>query len=88
VIYPTHGPEFTDPERDIARYLEHRAARERQVLEAVAAGARGVEEIAARVYGAVDPALEEWVGATTRAYLEHLERTGRIGEAWQQTPER
>lgn len=85
VIYPTHGPEFTDPDRDIARYLEHRAARERQVLDAIAAGARGVEEIAARVYGAVDPALEAWVSATTRAYLEHLERTGRI-EEWQQTP--
>jgi glyoxylase-like metal-dependent hydrolase (beta-lactamase superfamily II) len=86
VIYPTHGPEFTDAGRDIARYLEHRSARERQVLAAIAAGARGVEEIAALVYGAVDPELQEWVSATTRAYLEHLERTGKIGEPWQQTP--
>ena len=85
VIYPTHGPEFTDPDRAIAKYLAHRAERERQVLAALADGAADLETIAARIYGVVDPALRGWVEATTRAYLEHLERIGRIDGAWRQS---
>jgi glyoxylase-like metal-dependent hydrolase (beta-lactamase superfamily II) len=81
-IYPTHGPEFPDPERAIGRYLEHREERMRAVVAAVQEGARGIDEIAARLYGEVDPGLREWVGATTQAYLEHLERTGRIDGTW------
>ncbi|HSJ15656.1 MAG TPA: MBL fold metallo-hydrolase [Longimicrobiales bacterium] len=83
VIYPTHGPEFADPDPALARYLEHRVAREVQVLEALAAGARGVAEVAGHVYGnQLEPELRQWVEGTTRAYLEHLERSGRIDGAW------
>jgi len=83
VIYPAHGPPFTDPDTALARYLEHRAARERQVLGALAAGARGLREIAERVYGGLAPELRDWVELTVRAYLEHLESTGRVNaEDW------
>lgn len=82
-LYPAHGPPFTDPDTAIARYLEHRSARERQVLGALAGGARGLREIAEQVYGGVAPDLRDWVELTVRAYLEHLESTGRVNaEDW------
>lgn len=83
VIYPAHGPPFYHPAAAILRYLEHRAERERQVLAALAGGARGLREIAGSVYGELAPELRDWVELTVRAYLEHLERTGRVKpEEW------
>ena len=83
VILPAHGPAFTEPAAAIDRYLEHRAARERQVLGALGQGARGLREIAGHVYGETVPELRDWVELTVRAYLEHLERTGRVNaEDW------
>jgi glyoxylase-like metal-dependent hydrolase (beta-lactamase superfamily II) len=81
VIYPAHGPPFTDPETAIDRYIRHREERQRQVLEAVAAGATSADEITERVYGSeLDPELRHVARAAVAAYLLHLRRTGRIGE--------
>lgn len=83
ILYPAHGPPFTEPDAAIARYLEHRADRERQVLAALAQGARGLREIASHVYGEIAPELRDWVELTVRAYLEHLEGMGRVNaEDW------
>jgi glyoxylase-like metal-dependent hydrolase (beta-lactamase superfamily II) len=81
VIYPAHGPPFTDPDTAIDRYIRHREERQRQVLEAVAAGAGSEEEITDRVYGSeLDPELRHVARAAVAAYLHHLRRTGRIDE--------
>jgi glyoxylase-like metal-dependent hydrolase (beta-lactamase superfamily II) len=84
-IYPSHGPPFTDPDAALDRYVEHRAERERQVLVAVAAGARSVDAITDRVYGpALDEELRPFATAAVEAYLEHLRRDGRLpdGATW------
>jgi glyoxylase-like metal-dependent hydrolase (beta-lactamase superfamily II) len=75
VIYPAHGPVFTDPAAAIDRYLAHRRQRLEQVRAALEAGAEGVSSITDVVYGAdLDPGLREFAEAAVEAYLEHLQR--------------
>lgn len=79
IIHPAHGPSFTDPEAAIDRYTSHRRDRERQVLEAIAGGARDVESIVKRVYGdALPPEFRGVARGAVRAYLDHLEKHQRL----------
>lgn len=81
-IYPAHGPAFTEPYAALDRYVRHRQERERQVLAAVGAGARGADAIVDAVYGeSLEPALRDAARGAVVAYLEHLERTGRVRRA-------
>jgi glyoxylase-like metal-dependent hydrolase (beta-lactamase superfamily II) len=79
ILYPAHGPPFTDPTAALDRYESHREARQQQVLAAVADGAHTTDEITDRVYGpALDPALRHVARAAVQAYLLHLRRAGRL----------
>ena len=79
VIYPAHGPAFTDPNAAIDRYVRHRAEREDQVLAAIAAGRRDLDAITDHVYGHfLDPKLRDFARAATQAYLAHIVATGRF----------
>jgi glyoxylase-like metal-dependent hydrolase (beta-lactamase superfamily II) len=79
VIYPAHGPAFTDPDRAISSYIGHRLERERQVLAAIAGGATSVDMIADAIYGsALDPRLRGFAVSAVHAYLLHLRETGRL----------
>jgi glyoxylase-like metal-dependent hydrolase (beta-lactamase superfamily II) len=79
ILYPAHGPPFTDPDAAIDRYLRHRARREQQVLDALAVGVRGLDEITTHVYGSgLDEGLRGFALAAIQAYLIHLRATGRL----------
>jgi glyoxylase-like metal-dependent hydrolase (beta-lactamase superfamily II) len=79
VLYPAHGPPFTDPPAAIDAYVRHRLDRERQVLDALRSGAGSVRDVVAAVYGPeLAPSLAGAAGGAVRAYLEHLAATGRI----------
>jgi glyoxylase-like metal-dependent hydrolase (beta-lactamase superfamily II) len=81
IVYPAHGPPFTDPPTDIDRYVRHREERQQQVLDAMAAGAGTPDEITDHIYGAaLDPALRHVARGAVDAYLLHLRRTGRLGD--------
>jgi glyoxylase-like metal-dependent hydrolase (beta-lactamase superfamily II) len=80
VIHPAHGPSFTDPEKAVATYVEHRKSREQQVLAALESGAQEPDDIVTAVYGAaLHPELREAARAAVQAYIEHLERSDRLG---------
>jgi len=84
-VYPGHGPVIEDPAPVFDYYIEHRRERERQVIDALAAGDRTVEEIVARVYVAYDRALWGAAGLSVRAHLEkleHEERATHDGDTW------
>lgn len=82
VIYPAHGPAFTDPVTALDRYVRHRQEREDQVVAAIEAGAADVESVTEAVYGAtLDPALRPFAEAAVRAYLKHLLATGRYPDS-------
>jgi glyoxylase-like metal-dependent hydrolase (beta-lactamase superfamily II) len=69
IIYPGHGPEIDAPAEVLDQYIGHRRERERQVLDALAAGASTPPEIRARVYEDLDPRL---FGAAEGSVLAHL----------------
>jgi glyoxylase-like metal-dependent hydrolase (beta-lactamase superfamily II) len=79
VIYPAHGPPFTDPDDAIDRYIHHRQERLEQVLDAWKAGHQDAESITDLIYGdSIDPGLRPFAEAAVSAYLNHLHATGQV----------
>jgi glyoxylase-like metal-dependent hydrolase (beta-lactamase superfamily II) len=84
-LYPGHGPVVEDPDPVLAYYKKHRLERERQVLEAIDAGAATVPEMVARIYADYDPALHGAAALSVMAHLTKLRREGVVhedGEVW------
>lgn len=75
---PAHGPAIEDPQALIAHYLEHRARREAQVLEALSHGETAPKGIAARIYPGLMPALVAQSEDSVLAHLAKLESEGRV----------
>ena len=74
---PAHGPAIDDPAALIRYYLEHRAQRESQVKAALDAGAGTIDELLARIYPGLQPALEPMARESLLAHLIKLESEGR-----------
>ena len=84
-MLPAHGPVIKDPEPLLRRYVEHRLARERQIVESMLEGATTADEITADVYRALSEKLLPMARQGVLAHLVKLERDGRArrdGEAW------
>jgi len=79
-LLPAHGPEITDPEAVLAAYVDHRLARERQVIAALAGGCATVESIVESIYHGLDPMLVPAARETVRAHLDKLRKDGRAFE--------
>ena len=75
---PAHGPVIEDPAALIQYYFEHRAQREAQVLDALAANRRDVAFIAERIYPSLLPALMPMAQESVLAHLQKLEAEGRV----------
>jgi hydroxyacylglutathione hydrolase len=75
---PAHGRAIDDPVALIHYYLEHRAERERQVLDALDAGAATIDDFLPRVYPDLKPALEPMARETILAHLMKLESEHRV----------
>jgi len=76
-IYPGHGPLVPDAPAKVAEYIAHRNERERQVLDALAAGARSVDDVVDHVYVGLDRRLRPAAGLSVRAHLDKLVAEGR-----------
>jgi glyoxylase-like metal-dependent hydrolase (beta-lactamase superfamily II) len=82
---PAHGPVIEDPAALIHQYVQHRAIRERQVLEAVEAGAATLDAITAKIYPSIGAELLAMARESALAHLVKLESEGRVsrdGGAW------
>jgi glyoxylase-like metal-dependent hydrolase (beta-lactamase superfamily II) len=77
-LLPGHGPAIEEPEALIDEYVRHRARRDHQVIEALAAGCHTPEEIAARIYSDLAPGLR---GAASESVLAHLIKLRKDGIA-------
>lgn len=77
-LLPGHGPAIDDPVAVIDRYIAHRAERERQILDALAAGCTAPESIVPRVYGPLSPVLLPAAAESVLAHLIKLRGEGRI----------
>jgi endoribonuclease LACTB2 len=77
-LYPAHGPVIPDGPAKLADYLEHRAQREEQVLEAVRDGCSAIEEILPVAYADVSEVLHPIAARSTEAILIKLVREGKV----------
>jgi hydroxyacylglutathione hydrolase len=91
LLFPGHWDPVTEAEAKIAEYLEHRLARERQVVAELEAGGPGTaSELTERVYAAElagQEGREQLVRAaemTLRAHLRKLVDEGRVREREEQ----
>ena len=76
-IYPAHGPVRDDAVALIDEYIAHRLERERQVLEAIAAGDTSVEAMRRRIYPDLDERLHGAAEIQLEAHLIKLREEGR-----------
>lgn len=76
--FPAHGPVIEDPAALIRHYIEHRAQRESQVRAALQAGATTIDDLLARIYPGLQPALEPMARESLLAHLIKLESEGRV----------
>jgi glyoxylase-like metal-dependent hydrolase (beta-lactamase superfamily II) len=76
VLLPAHGPRIDQPARVLTGYLEHRRARERQVIDALGAGHASVQAITESIYHGLAPALVAAARENVRAHLEKLKAEG------------
>lgn len=78
-IYGGHGPIVDDARAKIAEYIAHREIRERELLDALAAGgAQTIPQLVPRIYGTAHAELYPAMARQLLAYLIALEREGRV----------
>lgn len=85
VIYPAHGPAIHTPHAKIESYLAHRALRDQQILDGLAAGAQRVPDLVRRIYTDVPAFLHAAAAMSVHAHLRKLEQDGAVtrdGETW------
>lgn len=78
VLFGGHGPAIATPYQKIDEYISHRLERERNILEAVRAGATTPKEIVEKVYTDVSPKAHGMAERAVLAHLEKLRDDGRI----------
>jgi glyoxylase-like metal-dependent hydrolase (beta-lactamase superfamily II) len=76
-LWPTHGPPVTDPAPFLAAYIDHRLAREAQVLDLLERGVARVPQMVAILYANVDKRLHPAAVQSLLAHLIKLVREGR-----------
>lgn len=76
-ILPGHGAPIDNPAALLRGYIGHRLSRERQIVEALAAGVDTVKSIAARLYPSTAPHLLGAASENVLAHLVKLEEEGR-----------
>jgi glyoxylase-like metal-dependent hydrolase (beta-lactamase superfamily II) len=81
VLCPGHGPYVWDPRAKLDEYIEHRLDRERRLLEALADGLRGTDELLDRAWSDAPAELRPAAALTLEAHLEKLAEEGRLPES-------
>jgi glyoxylase-like metal-dependent hydrolase (beta-lactamase superfamily II) len=77
-IYPGHGPVVLLGIAKLDEYLEHRAMRERQILDALGDGERSIEDLVATIYAEYPSDVHELAARSVLAHLLKLDAEGRI----------
>jgi len=80
IVLPAHGEVISAPAALIEQYGAHRAARERRVVAAIAAGADSVAAIVDRVYSDLTPERRAAAAETVVAHLDKLREEERVVE--------
>ena len=79
-LLPGHGPVIDDPVTLIDKYLEHRAEREAQVLDALRSGSSSIDALVERIYTNLHPTVVRAARDSMLAHLIKLRDEGRVIE--------
>jgi glyoxylase-like metal-dependent hydrolase (beta-lactamase superfamily II) len=77
-IYGGHGPVVSDAQAKIIEYIEHRAMRERELLEQLATGPKTIPDLVLAIYGDARSVLWPAMARQMLAHLIALESEGRV----------
>lgn len=77
-IYPGHGDPIAEPRKKIQEYLQHREARESEIVAALRARAQTISELTQTIYPQLDPKLAPAAAAQVQAHLDALARENRV----------
>jgi len=77
-LWPTHGSPVREVAPFLSAYVDHRRAREAQVLGALASGPARIKAMVPVLYAAVDPRLHPAAALSMLAHLVLLVREGRV----------
>lgn len=77
-LFGGHGPAVGSPRARIDEYIAHRLKRERDILDAVRAGASTPAEVVAQAYTDVHPRMRALAERAVLAHLEKLEEDGLV----------
>jgi len=80
IYYPAHGPAVEDPHAHVRRLIEHRHARERQIVGHLERGEGRIPAMVAEMYADIDPRLFPAAGRSVLAHLVDLERRRLVRE--------
>ena len=78
MVFPAHGPATAAGSAALRQQWEHRHTRETQVVEAIAGGAKRVEEVVRSVYPQLDPSMQAFAALSVRSILVKLRHEGRV----------
>lgn len=78
VLCPGHGPSIWEPNAKLEEYIEHRLARERLLLAALAEGRRRTAELLDVAWADVPRELRPVAAVSLQAHLDKLEDEGRL----------
>lgn len=77
-ILPGHGPVINNPQALLQEYIDHRLARERQVLHWLNQGLTAAAAIAAQIYADKPASVLGIATMQVEAHLEKLRKNGRL----------
>lgn len=80
-LLPAHGAPIDDPAAVLRQYLDHRHKRERQVIAGLRAGDRTIDELVARIYVGLKPALVPMARESVLAHLRKLQDDAVVRQA-------
>ncbi len=75
--WPTHGPAIEQPQAYVQSFIDHRLAREAQIVAALDGGAATIKEMVPTIYAAVDKRLWRAAANSVYSHLLALHRDGR-----------
>ncbi len=78
LLRPTHGPAIEEPKEFIRAYIEHRQAREEQIIAQLKAGLSQIQPMVEVIYADIDKKLHPAAAMSMLAHLQGMVQTGRI----------
>jgi glyoxylase-like metal-dependent hydrolase (beta-lactamase superfamily II) len=78
VYWPTHGTCIEDPQNFVRAYIDHRRAREAQVVERLKAGDSDIRRMVETMYAEVDKRLHPAAALSVLAHMQDLTNRGLV----------